>query len=195
MYNIVCEGSAEVPKLSIESYYPSVHHYHPKTELSVCYNSHGFHAHFDVCEANPLARRTKHFELVNNDSCVEWFVNFAPEICNRYFNFEVNSLGVMNVAFRTNRYDPVKLTEEDVKALNITARVLENYWSVDFTVPFELIKKYIDGYEFKTDTYILANAFKCGDETELPHYGCWNMTDPQQLDFHKPEYFARMNII
>ncbi len=196
MYTIVKEGSGEVPALSIEHYYPSGHGYEPKVAFAVCYNEQGFHAHFDVFEAKPLATKTKHFELVNEDSCVEWFVKFAPELSDNYFNFEVNSIGTMNVSFRKNRHEnKINLTEEDVKSLNIQAQVFEDFWTVDYTVPFELIKKYIPGYEFKTGTYILANAYKCGDLTEFPHFGCWNMTDPEKCDFHRPEYFEKMNII
>ena len=196
MYTIVKEGSGEVPRLSIEHYYPSEHGYRPKVSLGICYNEVGFHAHFDVFETNPLGTKTKHFEYVHEDSCVEWFVKFAPETCESYFNFEVNCNGTMNVSFRKNRHDDViKLTEEDVISLNIKAQVHEDFWTVDYTVPYRLIQKYIPDYQFKTGSIIMANAYKCGDNTEFPHYGCWNMTDPDVLDFHKPEYFAGMNII
>lgn len=196
MYNIVKEDSGEIPKLSIEHYYPSEHNYCPKVYLSVCYNNRGFHAHFDVFESNPRSEHTKNFEYVHEDSCVEWFPVFAPDLSPNYFNFEVNSAGAMNVSFRKNLNDDVTdLTEDDVKSLNIQARVYDTYWTVDYTVPYELIKKYIPGYEFKPGTSILANAYKCGDLTEYPHFGCWNMTDPNECNFHRPEYFVPMNII
>ena len=56
------------------------------------------------------------------------------------------------------------------------------------------IKKYIKDYEFKTGVSVKANVYKCGEETEFEHYGCWSMVDREKPDFHKPEFFGTMNI-
>ena len=196
MYNVIKEGSGEVPRLCVGQFYPSEHNYQPKVFFSVCYNEVGFHAHFDVYETNPKAIHTKHFDLVHQDSCVEWFAKFASDIDDRYFNFEVNANGVMNVSFRKNRNeDIVNLTEEDVLSLNIKTEILSDCWTVDYTVPFELLKKFIKGYEFDPTRAILANVYKCGDYTDLPHYGCWNLPETEVPDFHRPEFFREMRIV
>lgn len=197
MYNIVNENTNNIPTLEVANYYKNLKSdYEPKVEFSVCYNEKGFHAHFTVWEKNPRAAQTKHFGPVYTDSCVEWFARFSPELSENYFNFEVNAKGTMDVSFRKNRTENIiNLTEEDVLSLGITTEIHEDFWTVDYTVPFTLIEKYIPGYKFKTGDSILANVYKCGDETDQPHWGCWNMTDPEKLNFHCPEYFKEMNII
>ena len=56
--------------------------------------------HIIVKESKPRRELTEHQSDVCRDSCVEWFVNFLPERCDRYFNFKVNPNGAMHVAFR-----------------------------------------------------------------------------------------------
>ncbi len=191
MYAIKKKGSSNIPVITLTDYVdPSG--YCPKVEFSVCYDSEGFHAHFKVHEKNPKACMTKHFEFVHLDSCVEWFINFDPQHTDRYFNFEVNATGVMNASFRKDRYIETPLTNEDAESLNIKAEVLDEFWTVDYTVPFDFIKKYIPDYEMKPGLKLPANVYKCGDETEIPHYGCWNMVDREHPDFHIPSYFGTM---
>ena len=102
----------------------------------------------------------------------------------------------MNAAFRLNRYDDYrKLTVEDAEMLNIKAEVLDDYWTVDFTVPVEFIKKYIPDYEFKTGLKHPSNVYKCGEETASPHYGCWKMVSREKPDFHIPSYYGTMTIV
>jgi len=166
--------------------------YEPKVEFHLQVEEKGFHMHIVAWERNPLRNKTKHFEPVNLDSCVEWFVKFAPDICDRYFNFEINPNGVINFAFKKDRYDSTDLTIEDAESLNIQASVYEEYWEVDYLVPFTLIQKYIPGYEYQEGMTILTNFYKCGDEMEYPHYGMWNLVGTENPDFHRPEYFKEV---
>lgn len=181
--------------ITITDYYDMGNDYRPKVDFNLTYDNEGFHAHFDVYEKNPKAVYTKHFEPTHKDSCVEWFIFFAPDMCNRYFNFEVNANGVVNVSFRVDRYDKIDLTEEDAESFGIVTEIKEDYWTVDYTIPFDFIKKYIKGYEFKRDVILKSNVYKCGDETEFEHYGCWGMGAKDEPDFHTPQYFKEMKVI
>ena len=129
MYTIVEKGSANVPVITLTDYVDP-NGYCPKVEFYATYSDVGFHAHFTTYEKNPKAVATKHFEYVHLDSCVEWFVNFYPEKCDRYFNFEANANGVINTHFRKDRYDKIPLTVEDAESLNIKTEVLDDYWTV-----------------------------------------------------------------
>ena len=51
-------------------------------------DSNGFHMHICVTEKDPRRMETRHLHFVHEDSCVEWFVNFAPGICDRYFEHQ-----------------------------------------------------------------------------------------------------------
>jgi len=166
--------------------------YKPEVLFELNKNDEGFTMHITVQESDPKRVKTEHLDFVHEDSCVEWFVNFQPEKCDRYFNFEVNANGIMNVAFRKDRYDKILLSMEDIASLGIQTKIHETYWEVYYTVPFTLIQKYIPGYCYEEGSVILSNFYKCGAETEFPHHGIWNPMPLEKPDFHRPEYFAEI---
>lgn len=194
MYVIAEKGTKDVKTLTIKNYYENEWKYYPEVEFSACYSEEGFHIKFKVPESNPKAVMTKHFEFVHLDSCVEWFVNFYPEKCDRYFNFEVNANGVLNAHFRKDRYDKLPLTVEDADSLNIKTSICDNYWTVEYTVTFDFIKKFIPEYKFEKGMELKSNVFKCGEETQFPHYGMWQEIKREKADFHRPEDFGTMII-
>ena len=195
MYLIKNEEAMPKEIITITDYCNVGNDYKPKVDFKLTYNDRGFHAHFDVFESNPRAVYTKNFDPVCCDSCVEWFIFFSPNTCDRYFNFEVNANGVMDTSFRLSRDVFDDVSDEDVKSFNIKTNIFEDFWTVDYTIPFEFIKKYIKDYEFKKDVVMRANVFKCGDDTEFEHYGCWGMVDRNEPDFHTPQYFKEMIIV
>lgn len=166
--------------------------YKPEVFFELGMNEAGFTMHITVKESNPRRVQTEHLAFVHEDSCVEWFVNFMPENCDRYFNFEVNANGIMNVAFRKDRYDKQLLSLEDIASLGIQTHIYDEYWEVDYTVPFTLIQKYIPGYQFSEGMTILSNFYKCGANTEFPHHGIWNPIPVEKPDFHRPEFFKEL---
>ena len=157
-------------------------------DLDMCED--GFVMHISVPESNPRREHTEHLHFVHEDSCVEWFVNFMPEKCDKYFNFEVNANGIMNVSFRKDRYEAQDLTLEDIASLGIKANIYAQNWEVTYTVPFHIIKKYIPEYQFEEGMTISTNFYKCGNKTEFPHYGIWHPYPLEKPDFHRPEYFG-----
>lgn len=171
-----------------DGYCPEVAFYPELTET-------GFRMHIDVQESNPKRVMTEHFQPVHLDSCVEWFVNFAPEINEYYFNFEVNANGIMNVAFRKDRYEYREMTVEDVELLKIKTKIEPEQWSVDYEVPFALVEKYIPDFKKTEEAVIRTNFYKCGDETKAAHYGVWKEIDVPEPDFHRPEYFGELVLL
>ena len=168
--------------------------YKPEVEFTLSRRENGFHLHILAKEKDPRRVETRHERYVHTDSCVEWFVNFLPESCDRYFNLEVNANGAMYGAFRKDRYDFQMLEEADLEAMNISARVLEDCWEVEYDVPFSLICKYVPGYQFEEGMKVRANFYKCGDEMPFPHYGMWHEFYPEKPDFHRPEYFGEITL-
>ena len=195
MYLVRSINEEEKEYITITDYCNTGNDYKPKVVFNLTYSDSGFHIHFDVYESNPRANYTENFSPVCRDSCVEWFINFDPAICDRYFNFEVNPNGAMDLSFRLSRNEYVDTTNEDIKSLNIVTDIKDGVWTVDYVVPFDFIKKYIKGYEFKTGTVMKANVYKCGDDTEFEHCGCWGMVDRDAPDFHTPQFFKEMKIV
>lgn len=164
--------------------------YKPYAEFKLHVDDAGFAMHITVREQNPKRTQREHQLPVHKDSCVEWFVNFAPEICDRYFNFEVNANGIMYVAFRKDRYDLTLLPAEDISMLGIQTTINKETWEVRYHVPFALIRKYIPKYRYEKGMLIRTNFYKCGDETEFPHFGIWTEYPLEKPDFHRPELFG-----
>ena len=73
----------------------------------------------------------------------------------------------------------------------IKAEKTDDFWRVTITMPYEIIKKVYgitdipSGYEF------YGNAYKCGDDCDIPHYGMWNGATCEKPDFHRPEFFGK----
>jgi len=62
-------------------------------------------------------------------------------------------------------------------------------WTVRYRVPLMLFKIYY-GDTVKPRLEGRANFYKCGDETEFPHYGAWSPPRTEAPDFHRPEFFG-----
>jgi len=166
--------------------------YKPHVVFTLGQNPIGFTMDITVFEKDPKREKTEHLQFVHEDSCVEWFVNFMPEKCDRYFNFEVNANGIMNVAFRKDRYEKQLLSPEDIESLKIRTEIHEAHWNVSYIVPFSLIQKYIPAYTFTPGMKIKTNFYKCGAMTAFPHHGIWNAMPLEKPDFHQPDYFGEV---
>ena len=166
--------------------------YTPDVHFTLDVLEDAFLLHIETHESNPRREEQHHLNYVHYDSCVEWFVNFAPAICDKYFNFEINANGTLYAAFRKNRSEFTLLELEDMNLLQIEPTILEEKWLIDFKVPFTFIQKYIPNFEFKEGMTIRCNFYKCGDRTEYPHFGIWNPVLLEKPDFHRPEFFKEI---
>lgn len=158
--------------------------YVPKTEGRLLYNDYGIYVRLSTDEKPLLARHTKQNSPVCTDSCMEFFVR-PNENDPRYMNFEFNPFGTMYLAVRTSRFDPVHPTE-DKKYFEVQSYVDDNVWIHQFVIPFEFIDKIYGGH---TKT-MFANLYKCGEHTQKEHYLSYLPLHPQQVDFHRSEYFG-----
>jgi hypothetical protein len=66
-----------------------------------------------------------------------------------------------------------------------------DFWALAYRLPLSLFEKYYSG-RIAPGRVARANFYKCGDETEIPHYGAWNPVGSPKPDFHLPEYFGRI---
>lgn len=182
-------------KLSIDKCLWGYDKYTPEVTLELSYDDEGFSVHFEVFEKNPKRDAKKHFEKVHKDSCLELFLNFSPKTSDRYMNFEVNANGVMNVAFRKDRYEKTLLSLEEVESFNIKAEIFDDYWVLDYKIGFDFLEKYYPEFNIDNCEYLLGNAYKCGDETKIPHYLALFEVGCDKPDFHRPEYFQKFIIL
>lgn len=131
-------------------------------------------------------------EPVWQDSCVEFFVKQG----DIYRNFEFNSLGVCLSAFGPDRNSRTRLDDASLAqilrfpSLSIQSLPSESdpaNWSLTVAIPLDLIG-------LKSGNQFMANFYKCGDKTRVPHYISWSAIGTSAPDFHQPGYFAPVEL-
>lgn len=131
-------------------------------------------------------------EPVWQDSCVEFFVKQG----DGYRNFEFNSLGVCLSAIGNDRHTRKPLDEANLKQiLRLPSLMIESLpaedqlsdWSLTVAIPLELIG-------LKAGDTFMANFYKCGDETKVPHYISWSAINTPSPDFHRSEFFSLLEL-
>lgn len=132
-------------------------------------------------------------EPVWQDSCVEFFLKQG----DMYRNFEFNSVGVCLSAFGSDRAARKTLDNESLaQVLRFSSLNIENLpsegiptnWSLTVAIPLDLI-------DLHAGSQFLANFYKCGDKTKIPHYISWSAIATPVPDFHQPGYFAPVELL
>lgn len=168
--------------------------YNTEVYAQIAYDESGFLVKFTVREANPLCEKRHHFEEVCEDSCVEFFVNFTPRQSDKYINFEVNAVGITNIAFRSSRYDGVPISLEEIEALKVKPEISKEQWTVTYKIGYDFIRNYFPEFDMDHCDYILGNLYKCGNKTKNKHYLSYFKVDTEKPDYHRPEYFGKFVI-
>ena len=151
--------------------------------------------HFVSYETNLRAEETQPNTPVFRDSCMELFMQFAPETDPRYINIEVNPNGAAYCSCLYGRNDGALVDPADIALLQIRTKVFSDHWEIDYVIPTAFIQKYIPTYRHATGTKLRGNLYKCGCATDHPHYGCFSPIPTPQPDFHRPEHFAEFELV
>ncbi|OXM12994.1 carbohydrate-binding family 9-like protein [Paenibacillus herberti] len=173
--------------------------YRPRTEAALTYTEHDLQLVFRVFEENPLLRFHSPNEPVYKDSCVEFFFQPAPDKDPRYLNLEINAAGTRLLGIGTDRDERTLLSPESHPPLLIeTATGLhdeasgQTYWSVRATLPLQWVSDMFPDFRPVPGARMRGNFYKCGDETSLPHYGCWSEIKSAQPNFHLSKWFGTL---
>lgn len=215
-YNVIkCTGQAAidgkwdkpiwkyVESLSIandNSWGPS---YIPYTNVKLCYDDKNLYVIFRVQDRYVRCVTNKHNGPVWQDSCVELFFSPCPSSEPQYyFNLEVNCAGSVYMAYqRVPRIDFVLLSVEDITAIEIAHSIagpvekeIEGpvIWTVEYKLPFQLLKKYADILVPDKGVAWKANFFKCAENNSHPHWLSWTEINQPEPNFHLPEYFGTL---
>ena len=185
-----------LPPLLIDHFLWLTNGYRPRVEARLCWSSRFLYVRFMVGEKRPPVRYTKFQDPVYKDSCVEFFVDMFPEKTLGYVNFEMNAAGTLLAAFGPDRDHRQPLWPEDLAGMSVQSDErpwpdIGNAWSVAYRLPLELFRK-LYGEDVRSGLRAAANFYKCGDETEVPHYGAWSPVGTPAPDFHRPEFFGEL---
>lgn len=165
--------------------------YEPECRARLIYlREKGFLCRMDCAETAPKADETEEDGEVYKDSCMELFVNFAPEQGERYLNLEANARGTLHCKLGDGRHGRTSLFALGVPRPELKAELREDGWSVEFFIRLETIRALYGKEDFSAGDTIRLNFYKCGDATDLPHYGAWSRVETPEPDFHRPEWFG-----
>ena len=176
--------------------YPWGGDYRPRMEFRVGYDEKGIRVHLKCNETNPKAVHIGRNASVWLDSCMEFFFSPSADLSEGYFNCEMNSSPSMLLYFGKRSEDEARIAvdwpDEDFE---LTCVKDDESWSLSVCLPFAMVQKYVPHFVPASGTVIRANVYKCGDETEVAHYGCHFPIDAaviKEPQFHVPNYFGEM---
>lgn len=131
---------------------------------------------------------------VYKDSCVEFFISHDND---NYYNLEFSCIGTVHLAWGPNRHNRKKINPELINKISIRSTLGNQpfdkksgdfQWEMMIRIPIECFTfsnlKSFNGLKAS------GNFYKCGDETEVPHFVTWNPVQTNQPDYHRPEYFG-----
>jgi len=190
---------ADIAPLAISHYLWLANGYAPRVEARLCWSPTFLYVRFRVEEKRVRVRYTRFQDPVYKDSCVEFFIDAFPTARKGYVNFETNAAGTLLAAFGPDRSNRAPLWPEDLAGFQaestIPGPVDGEYgaeaWTVAYRVPLGLFRK-LYGRDIPPGHRAAANFYKCGDETETPHYGAWSRVGTPTPDFHRPEFFGEV---
>ena len=192
----------DAPIAKINSFYPISSDHTPQTLVKIQYNDQGIYLLYKVKDHYVHSIYTDYNSKVNEDSCVEWFIQ--PPEAEGYYNFELNAGGTLHVNFivdperdsQGQRKDIRSIPEQHSKQIRILSslpKVVDPEiisaitWFLALYIPFSFFKLYSPIKKINSSIW-QGNLYKCGDKTSHPHWAAWSPV--KKLNFHQPEYFG-----
>lgn len=158
----------------------------------LCYDKEKIKVRLTATESKILSRYSGILDPVCTDSCLEFF--FSPrEGLPHYFNFEFNPLGALCLGYGPGRSHSVRQYIPKYREIfSVKNFGAGGGWGVEYSIPLDFIRIYAPEFSLEAGKKIRGNFYKCGDETEIPHYLAWNKVDTPAPDFHRPEFFGEI---
>lgn len=154
-----------------------------------CHNTQTLFVRMTAREEPVRATLTGPLEQVCNDSCLEFF--FAPvQKDARYLNFEWNPLGTLYLGFGSERQTRVRQLVRDPALFQPSPFRTAQGWGIEFQIPLSFLQLYFPEFSFSGCGE--GNFYKCGDETQSPHYLAWAPLRSSEPDFHRRQDFGRL---
>ena len=166
----------------------------PQVDISakaqVCYDEEALYVRLSAHEAYIRAEEIGDLGSPCLDSCLEFFL--APDSADaRYLNFEWNPLGNLYLGFGSTRPTRVRQIVGDKNELfRPEPYFTDGGWGIVFCIPYGFIRNYFP--DFEPCGEMAGNFYKCGDETEFPHYLSWMPMSTDIPDFHRRQDFGRL---
>lgn len=158
-------------------------------KAQLCHNADTLFVRLEAQEQNIRAQLCGTLDQVCNDSCLEFF--FAPLIGDkRYFNFECNPLGNLYVGFGAERPTRVRQIVKNPQMFCIQPFTTDGGWGVTYQIPGDFLRMYMPEFDFTGSA--AGNFYKCGDQTQVPHYLAWSSLTCDTPDYHRRGDFGTL---
>lgn len=190
----------EIEPITIGNYMGDKPEHFPFTQAKMAYDNTAIYIIFRVEDQYIKAVNERNQGPVYQDSCVEFFFSPESDSKNGYFNIEMNCGGVMLFHFQESASsEKTILSEDDLQQIEVAhtlPRIIKNEitdkttWSVEYRIPFSMLKKYMSFSTPEMNSVWRANFYKCADKTSHPHWLTWAPVDNATPNFHMPEYFG-----
>lgn len=156
----------------------------------LCHDGVTLYVRLEAEESPIRATLTGKLDQVCDDSCLEFF--FAPDWEDqRYFNFEFNFLGALNLGFGGLRPSRVRqIVKKPEELFRPEPFETGKGWGICYQIPAEFVRRYFPDFQL-TGTGG-CNFYKCGDRTERPHYMSWAPMMTEKPDFHRRQDFGML---
>ena len=169
--------------------------YSISASAQVAWDENNLYVRLQAREQDMLRRYCVDFDPVYLDSCLEFF--FCPtEGDDHFFNFEMNPNGALLVGFGKDRHlrtRPEPAQWENLRKTLLTAPfVTADGWGITLQIPVSFVHTFVPEFRLYPGKVLRCNFFKCGDETEMPHFIAWNPIEIESPDFHRPDFFGQM---
>jgi len=188
----------ELPRAYVANY-PWGCAFQPETYAQLAWDGENIYLYMKSCESPVREECECDNGDIYMDSCLEFFINPMPDSIPDYFiNFEMNPRRYLYLASG----DPQNRDLLNTEACNGFGREVldkgcwqgKGYWDVSAVIPMEFLKKQVPAFEPAPGMRLKGNFFKCGDETPVPHFGCWSNIEPktEEAFFYRPECFGTL---
>ncbi len=168
--------------------YPWGNEYTPEAFFQAIYTNDAVIVKLTCMENDPKAVYSEYMSPVYKDSCLEFFASYAN---GGYINCEMNSKGACLIAYGAGRGGRIPIKDICGTVPKVESAVLDGVWCATVTMPFDILKSVYGDVRFTSGYEFYGNAYKCGDDCEISHYGMWNAATCEKPDFHRPEFFGK----
>ncbi|MBQ0102512.1 MAG: carbohydrate-binding family 9-like protein [Firmicutes bacterium] len=151
----------------------------------------GFYVRMYSEETDPRAECRNFFDAVCEDSCLEFFAAFDGTK-DDYVNVEMNCKAVSHIAFGKDRHSRQRIDSIVGKPFDVVSGREGSFWFAEARITLADLEKIygLDPTTFTAGYRFRGNFYKCGDKTEMLHYGMWSPVDNPTPDYHRPEFFG-----
>lgn len=176
----------------------------PDTHARLLHDGQRIYGVFHVRDEFVRSVRTKYFDEVWKDSCVECFLQ--PRVESGYFNLEMNAGGAHLCSFIE---DPARVPGgfkkftrlppalgQTILVRSSLAKVVDPEtaapieWEVRFSIPLDVLENYVGRLGQLAGQTWRGNFFKCAEEVSHPHWASWSAVD--EFNFHLPRCFGEI---